>query len=127
MTTIGSHHLLDMYGCPASVIDDVERVRAALREAARLARTTLLHEVAHRFAPQGVTAVGLLAESHISVHTWPELGYAAADIFTCGEQCEPEQACRFLARALSAERHDVRVVARGSERPAQRPPRAILP
>ena len=81
MSAIGTHLILEMYDCPAEVIDDLERVREAVREAARAARSTLLHEAAHSFQPQGVTALGLLAESHISVHTWPELGYAAADVF----------------------------------------------
>jgi S-adenosylmethionine decarboxylase len=117
-----------MYDCPAAVIDDVTRVREALREAAKAAQSTLLHEQAHRFEPQGVTALGLLAESHISVHTWPELGYAAADIFTCGEHTAPEAACRLLVERLEAGRYEIRNFSRGVQTPAVRPARApVLP
>jgi len=127
--TIGSHWILEMYDCPPAVIDDLEHVRQALREAAKAARSTLLYEVAHAFEPQGVTALGLLAESHISVHTWPELGYAAADVFTCGEQATPKAACEHLAAALQAGRFELRHLERGgelgeaapSERPLRRP------
>jgi S-adenosylmethionine decarboxylase len=96
----------------------------AIREAARRARSTLLHEVSHRFDHQGVTALGLLAESHIAVHTWPELGYAACDVFMCGEHAEPERACEHLAAALQAARWELHAYARG-EAPGLRPvPRA---
>jgi S-adenosylmethionine decarboxylase len=111
-----------LYGCPAATLDDIDVIRAAIRDAARAARSTLLHEVAHRFEPQGVTALGLLAESHISVHTWPEVGYAAADVFTCGESCLPERACEALAHALGAARSHLRRLPRGADAPAIRPP-----
>lgn len=127
MSTIGSHFILEMYDCPAEVIDDLATVREAVRQAAIEARSTLLQLSAHRFQPQGVTALGLLAESHLSVHTWPELGYAAADVFTCGEQAEPRSACEYLARALRAGRHEIREIPRGMQAPAQRPLREPQP
>lgn len=113
-----------MYDCPPAVIDDPEAVQSAMRDAARAAKATLLGEIAHRFTPQGVTALGLLAESHISVHTWPELGYAAADIFTCGERCLPEAACMLLVERLGAGRYELRRVERGVPSPSVRPARA---
>ncbi len=127
MPTIGSHWILEMYDCPAEVINDLEHVRTAVRDAAKAARSTLLHESAHSFEPQGVTALALLAESHISVHTWPELGYVAADIFTCGEHARPEQACVHLARALESGHHEVQHLERGVAAPAARPARAPQP
>lgn len=123
MPSIGTHIVLEMYDCPPEVIDDLTRVRQAVREAAAAARSTLLHEAAHSFEPQGVTALGLLAESHISVHTWPELGYAAADVFTCGDEARPRAACEHLARALEAGRHEIRELARGPEAPVPLPVR----
>jgi S-adenosylmethionine decarboxylase len=123
VSSIGSHFIVDMYECPAEVLDDPQRVQQALRDAVRAAKATLLHETAHRFEPQGVTAVGLLAESHISVHTWPELGYAAADLFTCGDQAAPEAACRLLVQRLEAERFEIRRIPRGVENPQVRPAR----
>jgi S-adenosylmethionine decarboxylase len=125
--TIGSHWILEMYDCPPAVIDDLEHVRLALRDAAKAARSTLLHEAAHAFEPQGVTALGLLAESHISVHTWPELGYAAADVFTCGEQATPKAACEHLATALQAGRYELRLIERGMATPLERPQRQPEP
>ena len=127
VSTIGSHCILEMYECPAEVLDDLERIREALTEAATLAKSTLLSETAHRFEPQGVTALGLLAESHISVHPWPELGYAAADVFTCGEACDPEAACRHLQKALQAGRYDLHRMDRGMAAPVLRPVRAPAP
>jgi S-adenosylmethionine decarboxylase len=124
VASIGFHCTLEMYECPAAVIDDLELVKQAMRDAAAVSKSTLLGEVAHRFSPQGVTALGLLAESHISVHTWPELGYAAADIFTCGEHCLPEAACMLLVERLRAARYELHLVERGVPSPRVRPARA---
>ncbi|MEJ2040621.1 MAG: adenosylmethionine decarboxylase, partial [Desulfosarcinaceae bacterium] len=65
--------------------------------------------------PQGVTALGLLAESHISIHTWPETGYAAADVFTCGIHCDPKRAGIYLSEALQSKRHTFTILQRGKE------------
>lgn len=116
-----------MYECPSHLLDDLEGIRSAIRVAAARSGSTLLNETAHRFEPQGVTALGLLAESHISLHTWPELGYAAADVFTCGEQCQPELACEYLVEVLQAGRHDLRKIDRGMKGPALRPVRTPSP
>lgn len=109
----GTHCILELYDCPATLLDDPEAVVQALRSAATSAGATMLSHVVHRFAPHGVTALGLLAESHISIHTWPERGYVACDVFTCGEHTDPERACDALARALGAAKHWVRRVPRG--------------
>lgn len=120
--TIGSHCTLELYGCPPDLLNSVAAVQAALREAAERSHSTLLGELVHEFKPQGVTALALLAESHISIHTWPELGYAACDVFTCGENTLPERACQYLAEALRAERHELRRFPRG-EHATRRPDR----
>jgi len=77
--------------------------------------STLLKQVTQKFKPQGVTSLVLLAESHMSIHTWPEYGYAAVDAFTCGEGADPERACLFIAGKLRAGRHALRTIARGEE------------
>ena len=123
MPTIGSHCILEMYDCPSDILDDRDAILAAIREAAKAAQATLLQEIAHRFEPHGVTAMGLLAESHVSVHTWPEFGYAAADVFTCGEHTVPERACEVLARQLGSTRYELRRFPRGAEAPVVRPQR----
>ncbi|MFM8543765.1 MAG: adenosylmethionine decarboxylase, partial [Vulcanococcus sp.] len=77
-------------------------LRNAITSAAKRAGATLLNLITHRFDPQGVTGLALLAESHISIHTWPESGYAAVDVFTCGDHTMPERACIVLSEELDA-------------------------
>lgn len=109
---VGTHCILELYGCPATVLNDAHKIQEALREASRVAKSTLLGEIHHAFQPHGVTALALLAESHISVHTWPETGYAAVDVFTCGDHTLPEKACVYLAGALEAADYNLQTVAR---------------
>jgi S-adenosylmethionine decarboxylase len=102
---IGKHCILELYDCDGNRLDDEAFLRDAITTAARRAGATLLHLVSHRFEPQGVTGLALLAESHISIHTWPESGYAAVDVFTCGDHTMPERACQVLVARLAAGRH----------------------
>ncbi len=115
LETIGTHFIAEMYGCPGELLNDESFIKLSLEEAVDRSGATLLGEISHHFHPQGVTALGLLAESHISIHTWPEAGYAAADVFTCGTVVEPEVACRYLVRALKAERCSLKRVTRGAD------------
>ena len=110
--SVGTHCILELYGCPATVLNDAQKIQQALREASRVAKSTLLGEIHHAFQPHGVTALALLAESHISVHTWPETGYAAVDVFTCGDHTMPEKACVYLAGILEAADYSLQTVAR---------------
>jgi len=96
------------------LLDDECFIEAKIREAVEIARATLLEQSTKRFHPQGVTAFALLTESHISIHTWPELRYAAIDVFTCGEHTMPERAFGHLVEALQAGRHTVQRVERGT-------------
>ncbi len=97
----GTHLLIDLWG--ASRLDDLALAEATLREAVDAVGATLLHLHVHHFTPNdGVSGVAVLAESHISVHTWPEAGYAALDIFVCGE-CDPYAAIPVLCRAWRPE------------------------
>ena len=77
-------------------------MRCTLNRAAKLANATVLNLISNKFDPQGVTAIALLAESHISIHTWPEIGYAAIDVFTCGDHTMPEKACKLLFKEFLA-------------------------
>jgi S-adenosylmethionine decarboxylase len=106
--TVGKHSILELYDCDASKLDDEALLRSALRNAALRAGATLLQLISHRFQPHGVTGLALLAESHISIHTWPESGYAAVDVFTCGDHTMPESACRVLVEEFAARRHLLR-------------------
>ena len=115
METTGIHCLVELYDCPRDLLNDEGFITRALRGAVEEGLATLLHEVSHHFHPQGVTALGLIAESHVAIHTWPEHGYAAVDVFTCGERASAEKACLYLVRALRAGRHSLQKLTRGTQ------------
>ncbi len=111
--SLGYHWIMDLRGCPFELLDDLEFVRAKLVEVTERYGLTLLNIQDRQFEPQGVTALGFLAESHLSIHTWPEHNYAAVDIFTCGSDSQLKAACEFVARALKADEASVVRVSRG--------------
>ena len=106
------HLLLELYRCDYEKLNDESFLRCTLNRAAKLAKATVLNLMSNKFEPQGVTAIALLAESHISIHTWPESKYSAVDIFTCGQNMLPELASQYLIEALKAEEHSLRVIER---------------
>ena len=106
------HFLLELYRCDYEKLNDESFLRCTLNNAAKLANAKVLHLISNKFEPQGVTAIALLAESHLSIHTWPESNYSAVDIFTCGQNMKPEIACKYLIEALVAEEHLLRVINR---------------
>ncbi|MFO0569585.1 MAG: adenosylmethionine decarboxylase [Polyangiaceae bacterium] len=110
--TRAKHLLVEYEGCDPAILDDLEAVRGLMRQAAEAAGATVVAEAFHRYRPQGVTGVLVIEESHFSVHTWPEHGYAALDFYTCGD-CVPERADALLRVALGAERAEVVLVDRG--------------
>jgi S-adenosylmethionine decarboxylase len=110
---LGTHCLLELFGCPEQVLTDLTLIEQAVRQTASEAQTTLIELTSHQFATGGITAVALLAESHISIHTWPEHGYAAADLFTCNLTGDPAAACRALAERLDAEDTKLQTLRRG--------------
>jgi S-adenosylmethionine decarboxylase len=105
---IGKHCILELYDCSAQKLDDEASLRSSITTAVQAAGATLLQLITHHFEPQGITGLALLAESHLSIHTWPESGYAAVDVFTCGDHTMPERACRVLMEELEARRHSLR-------------------
>lgn len=118
MDTRSTHLLVELWDADRGKLDSVTEAREILQEAARQARVTVLHSAFHRFNPVGVSGVVVIAESHISIHTWPEAGYAAADIFTCGDEAMPEVAAQYLAQAFEAEQVEITRVTRGVQRPS---------
>lgn len=112
LNSVGIHCILDLYQCSSLLLNDREFVQQALYEAAKQAESTLLGDIVHQFHPQGVTALALLAESHISIHTWPETGYAAIDVYTCGQHTFPERACQSLIQAFQARHYALRQIHR---------------
>tara|TARA_B100001250_G_scaffold412675_1_gene444534 strand:+ start:891 stop:1274 length:384 start_codon:yes stop_codon:yes gene_type:complete len=109
---IGKHCLLELYECDPFKLNDESFVRTSLTEASKSARAELLNLITYKFEPQGVTGLALLAESHISIHTWPESSYAAIDVFTCGDKALPEKACNILSKEFSSRRNSLRTLYR---------------
>ena len=104
--THGKHCILELYECDSFRLDDEAFIRTTITSSAKKAGATLINMITHPFQPHGVTGLALLAESHISIHTWPEVNYAAIDVFTCGDKTFPEKACHifikeFLAKEFS--------------------------
>lgn len=113
MQALGRHLLCEYHGCDRELLDRVDFIRAELIAAVGRAGATPVQEVVHRFSPHGVTGVVVIAESHFSIHTWPEYGFAAVDLFTCGETVDPWAAFAHLEHALRARSHSVIEMRRG--------------
>ena len=117
MDTLGCHVIAELDGCDPTLLCDPELIRRALVEAARAAGATLLAEHTFKFKDAGVSGFALLAESHISIHTWPEHAYAAVDIYTCGEHTRPELARDALAEWLGSTHQRTSILTRGAPTP----------
>jgi len=117
MEHLGRHVIIELWGCN-DAINDADRVKTAMLDAVSAANATLLNIYVHTFSPQGVTGVAVLSESHLSIHTWPEHGYVAADVFTCGETTKPQAAAEVLRRAFAATQSEIKEVTRGAFPPA---------
>ena len=115
METIGRHYIAEASGCNPDVIGKVEAVEQVLVRAAEVAGVQVWSISFHRFNPNGVSGVVVISESHLSVHTWPEDGYVALDIFTCGESAKPEQAVEYALREFGATNVHITEVTRGLE------------
>jgi len=112
----GVHLIVDLHG--AQGLDDIDLIEATLRGCVVAAQATLLHIHLHHFQPNGVSGVAVLAESHISIHTWPDAGYAALDVFMCGK-ASPDACIPVLRKAFKADRVEVNEILRGQD-PYQR-------
>ncbi len=112
MKILGRHLIVELSDCDLSILNNLEFLRRHMEEAVRRSGATIVDSVFHRYNPQGVSGMVVIAESHVSIHTWPEYGYAAVDFFTCGT-VDPTVACAYLQQALSARDADVREIKRG--------------
>ena len=113
MKFIGKHLTIDMYGCSFDNLDSLDYIKEAMFAAVRESNMTLLEFSSHKYEPQGLAALALLAESHMNIHTYPELGYAAVDVFTCGDHSRPDKAVAVLKRFLKPERMKITNIRRG--------------
>jgi S-adenosylmethionine decarboxylase len=105
--------IVEYSGCDRSLLDNFELLEEYLNEAVRRSGATIVESVFHRYNPQGVSGVVVIAESHCSIHTWPEYGYAAVDFFTCGQSIDPGRAHRYIEQMLAAEDSQIRELKRG--------------
>lgn len=113
INTRGTHLVCELSRCNPETLGSVNAVKHALESAAAAANATALNGYFHQFSPSGISGVLCLAESHISVHTWPECNYAAVDIYTCGDSTVPHRAISILSAAFEAKEIQIREISRG--------------
>lgn len=118
MYALGRHLLIELKGCNAQLLDDLPFLKECLHSAAIRSGATVVGDSFYHFSPQGVSGVVNIAESHISIHTWPECGYAALDVFTCGDTVRPEEAARLIMESLEAKDSSLVELRRGLLQPS---------
>lgn len=108
----GRHLILDLYECDQELLDDYDELERLLQVALNMAGAKILRVFGEKFQPQGVTLLALLAESHASIHSWPELGYVAIDLYTCGDTTNTHWAAEFLKKKLKAKQSEEKELVR---------------
>ena len=114
MKSLGQQLIVELYGCDRTLLDDPSCLERILTEAISRSGGTIIKPFFHQFSPHGVTGVVVIAESHVAVHTWPEFGYCALDVFTCGTQVNTEQIFEHVRLELQAQETSVMEVKRGT-------------
>ena len=114
MNALGRHLLMELEDCNEEILNNLDTLKEAMLAAANEAGATVMGVSFHRFNPHGISGVVVVAESHLFIHTWPEYGYAAADIFTCGTTVQPKKAAEVLIEKLGARKHSIQEIARGT-------------
>lgn len=113
LETLGRHILVEFYNCNEDIMRDPVLVEKFMNEAARRADATIVNSVFHHFNPYGVSGAVIISESHLAIHTWPEYGYAAVDVFTCGDKINPWVAFDYLETVFEADRSESFEIPRG--------------
>ncbi len=113
MSALGRHILAEFYGCPMETLSDLEQIKQSMVAAALEAGAEVKETIFHQFSPQGLSGVVVISESHLAIHTWPEFGYAAVDVFTCGQTVDPWVSCNYLKEKFSAQNMSAREIERG--------------
>ncbi len=113
MESLGVHILAEYYDCDCEVLDNSNEIERHLNNAAQAAGATIVQSAFHQFNPMGVSGVVVIAESHLTIHTWPEHGYAAVDIFTCGDTVDPWRAFEHLKQELKSTHFSTMEMKRG--------------
>lgn len=113
MNTLGRHILAEIYGCDPDILNNRDLIERIMVDSALTAGAEIREVVFHKFSPMGVSGVVVISESHLTIHTWPELGYAAVDVFTCGEKINPWDACNYMTENFKASHITATEVKRG--------------
>lgn len=113
MNALGTHLLVELRDCNPEILTDLNRVKDALVSAAKEAKATIIDVSFHEFNPFGISGMVVIAESHLSIHTWPEYTYAAVDIFTCGDIIKPEVAAHYLINRFESRNPSIVELKRG--------------
>jgi len=113
MNSLGRHSIAEYYDCDREIINDQSLVEQIMIEAVEISGATLVKTVFHKFSPHGVTGIVVVAESHFAIHTWPEYGYSAVDIFTCGDVIDNRLALEHIKKKLSAKSVSILEMKRG--------------
>lgn len=113
LETLGRHILVEFYNCKEEVLKDPILIEKYMNEAAIISNATIVQSVFHHFNPYGVSGAVIISESHLAIHTWPEYGYAAVDVFTCGDTINPWIAFKHLEEVFGADRSESIEVPRG--------------
>ncbi|SMC24121.1 S-adenosylmethionine decarboxylase [Desulfacinum hydrothermale DSM 13146] len=113
MKSLGKHLIVELYDCDHDLINQVSSVEKILVEAVAISKATIVQPVFHQFSPHGVSGAVIIAESHFSIHTWPEYGYCALDIFTCGDLIDSDASLQYLKEAFKAGSMSVMEIKRG--------------
>lgn len=104
MEPLGYHYLIELYGCNYNIINNKKKIKNISKETAKIANATIIKPFFHKFRPYGVSGVVVIAESHITIHTWPEYKYCAADFFTCSAKMKTDESIEYLVKELEAEK-----------------------
>jgi len=113
MKSLGKHLIIELFQCDSTILNNPKTLEHHLLAAAKLSGATVIQPFFHQFSPHGVTGVVVVAESHFCLHTWPEYGYCALDIFTCGDSVNGNQALEYLKESLKAANASVMEIKRG--------------
>ena len=110
---LGQHVLAEFFECDSNILNNLEMVEKLMVESALECGATIVQKCFHMFNPYGVSGVIIIAESHLAIHTWPELGYAAVDLFTCGSKCDPVVAFEYLRKSFASKNSSYTALKRG--------------
>jgi len=114
LKSLGKHIILEVHGVDSNLLNNIEKIENIMTKAVRLCGATIIKPFFHQFSPHGISGVIVIAESHFSIHTWPEYGYAALDLFTCGDQIKPDDAVRYLKEEMNAGHIHMMEIKRGT-------------